>query len=75
MLVHLRLWLQISLFYTVLEGSVYSQVCVKLLHEATDCNAGVSGRLLHCLLRVGQPHKLSQVSNCQQKKIEALGHR
>ena len=63
MLVHLCLRLQVSFLHTVLEGSVDAQVCVELLHQATDRDASVSGRLLHHLLRVGQSHKLSQVSN------------
>ena len=63
MLVHLCLWLQVSFLHAVLEGSVDAQVCIELLHQATDCNASVSGGLLHHLLRVGQSDKLSQVSN------------
>ena len=63
MLVHLCLWPQVSFLHTVLEGCVDAQVGVELLHQATDCNARVSGSLLHRLLRVGQSDKLSQISN------------
>ena len=63
MLVHLGLWLQVTFFHTVLESSVDAEVCVKLLHETADRNAGVCGSLLHRLLRVGKPHKLGKVGN------------